>query len=324
MGILSKAKTKIVFVGLGGVGGYYGGLLSRYAENNPDISVCFVARGAHLDAIREKGLKVTDEKQSFVTHPAIATDQVEEIGVADYIVLATKSYDLDATMQQIKPMVSTHTILLPLLNGIDNTARLRAFFPDNEVWYGCVYIITRLIAPGEILDTGNVHFMHFGHEKQTSEQLLYIENLFLQSGIEVSRKEEPIKAIWRKFFYISTTAALTTYLNTDFRSLVWDEDKRPLYLEIMRELYAVSEAEGVGLYEGVIDDMLKYGGSLPAGNTSSMNSDYLAGRKTEIETLIGIVVKLGKKHGLSLPVYEQVYEKLQLSGKRKTKSGKLV
>jgi 2-dehydropantoate 2-reductase len=310
MGILSKVKTKIAFVGLGGVGGYYGGLVSRYAENNPDIAVCFVARGAHLEAIREHGLKVSDEKQSFVTRPAIATDKVEEIGEVDYIVLATKSYDLDATMEQIKPMVSPNTIILPLLNGIDNTDRLRAFFPKNEVWYGCVYIITRLVAPGVIEDSGNVHFMHFGHEKQVSEQLLFMEDLFLKSGIEVSRKEEPVKAIWRKFFFISTTAALTTYLKTDFRSLVWDEDKKPLYLEIMRELFAVSEAEGVGLYDGIIEDMLKYGGSLPAGSTSSMNSDYQAGRKTEVETLIGVVVRLGIKHGISLPIYEKVYKKL--------------
>lgn len=305
-----KSKTKIAFVGLGGVGGYYGGLVSHYAENHPEIEVCFVARGEHLEAIKKNGLKVSDEKQSFITHPAISTDKVDEIGTVDYMVLATKSYDLDATMAQIKPLVSKQTIILPLLNGIDNTSRLRAFFPENEIWYGCVYIITRLKEPGVIEDSGNVHFMHFGHEKKVSEELLFIEDLFLKSGIEVTRKDEPIKAIWRKFFYISTTAALTTYLNTDFRSLVWDEDKKPLYIDIMKELFAISEAEGIGLYEGIIDDMLKYGGSLPAGSTSSMNSDYLAGKKTEIDTLIGIVVRLGQKYGIATPVYSKVYNEL--------------
>lgn len=310
MGILLKNKTKIAFVGLGGVGGYYGGLVSRYAENHPEIEVSFLARGKHLEAIKQNGLKVSDEKQSFTTRPAIATDKVEEIGIVDFIVLSTKSYDLDATMAQIKPMVAKQTIILPLLNGIDNTPRLRAFFPENEIWYGCVYIITRLKEPGVIEDSGNVHFMHFGHEKKVSSELLFIEELFLKSGIEVARKEEPLKAIWRKFFYISTTAALTTFLNTDFRSLVWDEDKKPLYVSIMKELYAVSEAEGIGLYDGIIDDMLKYGGSLPAGSTSSMNSDYLAGRKTEVETLIGVVVRLGQKYGIATPLYDKVYYKL--------------
>ncbi|MEA4981602.1 MAG: 2-dehydropantoate 2-reductase, partial [Paludibacter sp.] len=282
----------------------------RYAENHPEIEVSFLARGKHLEAIKQNGLKVSDENQSFTTRPAIATDKVEDIGTVDFIVLSTKSYDLDATMAQIKPMVAKQTIILPLLNGIDNTPRLRAFFPENEIWYGCVYIITRLKEPGVIEDSGNVHFMHFGHEKKVSSELLFIEELFLKSGIEVARKEEPLKAIWRKFFYISTTAALTTFLNTDFRSLVWDEDKKPLYVSIMKELYAVSEAEGIGLYDGITDDMLKYGGSLPAGSTSSMNSDYLAGRKTEIETLIGVVVRLGQKYGIATPLYDKVYYKL--------------
>ena len=306
----SKVPIKISFVGIGGVGGYYGGLVSRYAESHPDLSVSFIARGENLKAIQKNGLKVTDEFQSFVTHPSIATDKVEEIGVVDYIVLATKSYDLDATMQQIKPMVGQETIILPLLNGIDNTSRIREFFPENEVWYGCVYIITRLTAPGIIDNSGNVHHMHFGHEKKTSEALLFIEDLFRKSGIEISLKEHALRAVWRKFFYISTTAALTTYLNSDFQSLVWDEEKKPLYIEVMEELYAISEAEGIGLYESIIDDMLKYGGSLPVGSTSSMNSDYLKGKTTEIETLIGVVVRLGQKHGIETPVYEKVYFKL--------------
>ncbi|GAB1415460.1 2-dehydropantoate 2-reductase [Paludibacter sp.] len=310
MDTLNRHPFKIAFVGMGGVGGYYGGLMSKYAETHPEISVSFVSRGANLQAIREKGLKVTDEFQSFVTKPAIATDNVEEIGVVDFIVLATKSYDLDATMLQIKPMVGERTIILPLLNGIDNTARLRAFFSQNEVWYGCVYIITRITAPGVIEDTGNVHHMHFGHEKASSEMLLFVEDLFRNAGIDATLKENAIKAIWRKFFFISTTAALSTYLNSDFQSLVWDETKKPKYLAIMNELYAISEAEGVGLHEGIIDDMLKYGGSLPVGSTSSMNSDYLAGKRTEVETLVGVVVRLGAKHGIPTPMYAEIYKKL--------------
>jgi len=305
-----KQKTTIAFVGLGGVGGYYGGLVSRYAEKHPEIEVSFVARGKHLEAIQKHGLKVSDENRSFVTRPAIATDKVDEIGTVDYIVLATKSYDLDATMEQIKPMVSKQTIILPLLNGIDNTSRLSAFFPNNEIWYGCVYIITRLKSPGVIEDSGNVHVMHFGHEKKVSEALLFVEQLFLNAGIEVVRKEKALEAIWRKFFFISTTAALTTYLNSDFKSLVEDIDKKQLYVDIMKELLVIASAEGINLYESIIDDMLKYCGSLPAGSTSSMNSDYLADRKIEVDTLVGIVVKLGKQHKIPTPIYAKVHAAL--------------
>ncbi len=311
---LQTAKTKIVIVGLGGVGGYYGGLLSKYAEQQPDISVVFLARGAHLKTIQSRGLKVSDENQSFITHPTLATDDVRAIGKADYVIMATKSYDLQEVLQQIQPIIAKHTVILPLLNGIDITARIRAVYPQNEVWYGCVYIITRITEPGVIEDSGNVRFMHFGHEKKTSDRLIYMENLLQQAGIEAVLKEDAIRAVWRKFFFISTTAALTTYYNTDFASLVNDVEIRPMYLAVMQELYAVSIAEKAGLREGLVEELMDYGASLPVGKTSSMNSDYLSGKPIELENLVGVVIELGKKHNIPTPVYSQVYEALKADG----------
>lgn len=308
-----KTKTKIAVVGIGGVGGYYGGLLAKYAETHPETGVVFISRGANLQKIREHGLKVIVGSESFVTRPALATDNCSEAGVMDYILLATKSYDLETTAVQIAPMVGKKTIILPLLNGIDNTAKLRALFPQNEVWYGCVYIVARLNEPGVVESSGNVHYFHFGHEKKHSSELDFFEIILRNAGFEVSLKEDPIKAIWRKFFFISVNAALTTYLNTGFSNLVHDEEKKPQYVAMMCELLSIAHAEGVKLHESIIDDMLKYGGSLPAGTTSSMNSDYLAGRSIELATLVGVVVQLGLKHAIPTPLYETVYKKL--SGK---------
>ena len=310
---LSKTKTRIAVVGIGGVGGYYGGLLSKYAETHPDIEVIFIARGANLNAIREHGLRVIVGEKSFVTHPAMATDNAEEVGEVDYVILATKSYDLDDTARQISPMVGIHTIVLPLLNGIDITARLRDLLPDHEIWYGCAYIVARLNEPGVIESSGNVHFLHFGYEQTISDELGFIERLFLESGIEVTRKNDPVKAMWRKFFFISATASLTTYLNTGFRDLAEDEDKRAMFVGMMQELLSVAHAEGVDLKESLISDMLRYAGSLPAGTTASMNSDYLAGKRIELETLTGVVLNLASKHGIEVPLYSMIYGKLKSS-----------
>ena len=310
-GTSSKIKKRIAIVGIGGVGGYYGGLLSRYAENHPEFEIVFIARGSNLLKIKENGLKVITETETFVTHPVIATDDVLEVGKVDFIILVTKSYDFDATAQQIKPMVGPGTIILPLLNGIDNTSRLREIFPENEIWYGSVYIVARLNEPGVVESSGNVHFFHFGHEKSVSGELFQFEKLLLNAGIEAARKDDPLKAIWRKFFYISPSASLTTYYNTGFRNLVWDEDKKPVYVAMMEELLAISKAEGIDLHPDIIADMLKYGGSLPEGATSSMNTDFLAGRKTELENLTGVVVKLGEKHEILTPEYAKTYEELK-------------
>lgn len=303
--------VKIAIIGLGGVGGYYGGLLSRYSEENPgELSVNFIVRGAHFDKIIEKGLTVITETSSFVTHPAIATDNPEAIGPVDYLIIACKSYDLDEVSKQVQPVVGPSTIILPLLNGIDNVSKLRCHYPDNEVWYGCAYIIARLNEPGVIESSGNVHFLHFGHEKGTSAELEFIEELFVKAGIKATLKAEAIRAIWRKFFYISTTAALTTYLNTGFRDLVLNPEYKPMYVQIMQELYAVSEAEKIGLPESIIEDMMRYGGSLPEGTTSSMNSDHLSGRRVELETLIGVVVRLAQQHDVATPLYMKIYNSL--------------
>lgn len=306
-----KNKVKIAVVGIGGVGGYYGGLLSKYAETHPEIEVSFVSRGANLDKMKSSGLKVITETGAFSTCPALVTDHVEKIGIADYIILATKAYDMQATVDQIRPMVGTQTVILPLLNGIDNTSRLREYFPDNEVWYGCVYIVARLNEPGVVESSGNVHTFHFGHEKKQSPELLFMEKLLQDAGIEAVLKENAIRAVWRKYFYISPSASLTSYLNTGFRNIALDPDKKDLYVALMEELLAISKAEHVGLHDSIVDDMLNYGGNLPAGSTSSMNSDYLAGKNTEVESLTGIVVRLGKKHNIPTPVYSMIYDKLK-------------
>lgn len=306
-------QSRIAIIGLGGVGGYYGGLLSRFGETHKgELEVYFIARGAHLRKIQENGLTVITESETFVTHPAKATDNPSEVGTVDYILIASKSYDLDEVAIQLKPLVSSSTILLPLLNGIDNVQRLRTFFPENEVWYGCAYIIARLNEPGVVESSGNVHYLHFGHEKKTSPQLEQVERWFLDAGIEASLKQDANRAIWRKFFYISTTAALTTYLNTGFRELVWNDEYKPLYIQLMQELYAVSQAENVGLPESIIEDMMRYGGNLPAGTTSSMNSDYLAGRRIELETLLGVVIRMAHQHKIEVPLYEKIYKKLKI------------
>jgi len=275
------------------------------------LEVSFIARGEHLNKVKDKGLTVIAETERFTTQPHKATDRPEEIGPSDFVILATKSYDLDEIAEQIRPLVGTSTIILPLLNGIDIVERLRTFYPKNEVWYGCAYIIARLNEPGVIESSGNVHYLHFGHENRTSSELIYIEKLFLNAGIEATLKEEALRAIWRKFFFISTTAALTTYLNAGFKDLVFNQEYKTLYLQLMQELMALSAAEEVGLQFSLTDDMLRYCGSLPAGTTSSMNSDYRAGRRIELETLIGVVVRMARKHKLDLPLYSTIYSALK-------------
>ena len=229
-------KTKIVIVGLGGVGGFYGGLLAKRYADDPSMEIYFVARGAHLKKVQENGLKVITETGSFIAKPTLATDNVSEIGIADYVILATKSYDLDATVLQIRPCVGQNTVILPLLNGIDNSTRIRALLPGIEVWNGCAYIVARLNEPGVVESSGNLHRFNFGYENKTSERLIAFEKLLKDAGIDATFYENILSVIWTKFFFISATASLTSYFNVSFGALLTDETRKTTLINLLEEL----------------------------------------------------------------------------------------
>ena len=303
-------KTKIAIVGIGGVGGYFGGMLAKYYANNPEVEIYFVARGEHLRKIKENGLKLITENETFQIYPKLSTDNVEEIGLADYIVMTPKSYDLDSTVAQIKPMIGADTVILPLLNGIDNSQRIRVLLPETEVWDGCCYIVAKINEPGVVENSGSVHRLLFGNRNQTSEPLLSFEKLLKTAGLEARFYENILTEIWKKFFFISTSASLTSYFNVSYNELISDNKRRQTLFELSNELIQIAEKEGVMIEISEIDKLIHQFENLPSGTTTSMHRDFKAGKNTEAQSLTGIVVKLGKKHGIATPTYEMVYNNL--------------
>lgn len=302
---------KILVVGLGGVGGYYGGLLAREYANSMEIEVYFLARGAHLQKVKENGLKVITESETFVVSPKLATDNAAEIGKVDIAIITPKSYDLTSTIEQIKPCIDKDTIILPLLNGADISDRIRLLLPENEIWDGCVYIVGRLIEPGVIQSSGGVHDLFFGLAGSDSVKLPEMENIMIAAGIKASYRKDIRMIIWRKFIFISTTATLTSYFNVGFRDLLTDESRKTTALKLMNEVAQLAKAEGVTFENDIIETTVKHIERLPFGTTSSMHSDFTNGRRTELETLTGLVIELGKKQGIETPEYERVYTELK-------------
>jgi len=305
-------KTKIVIVGLGGVGGYYGGMLAKRYADDPKVEIYFVARGKHLKKVQENGLTLITETGTFQVYPALATDNVSEIGTADYIIMTPKSYDLNSTVAQIKPIVGPNTVILPLLNGIDNSDRIRTLLPGAEVWQGCCYIVARLNDPGVVESSGGVHRFNFGYElKQTEERLISFEKLLKNAGIDAVYYEKIMHVIWTKFFFISATASLTSYFDVSFGALLTDEIRKTTLVNLLEELLLVANAEGAEIERTVIDKVIHQLEKLPFETTASMHSDFQSGKNTEVHGLTGIVVELGRKHGIATPTYEKVYNELK-------------
>ena len=302
---------KIVVVGIGGVGGYYGGLLAKKYEDSSDVEIYFLARGANLQKIQTDGLKVISKGETFIAHPKFATDDVNEIGKADYIILCTKSYDLESTVMQIKPLIDQYTVILPLLNGADISQRISTLLPNTEVWNGCSYIVARLNEPGVIENSGDLDAVHFGHNNETSDRLINFESLLKSAGIDATFSENIQLLILKKFMLISTTASLTSYFNVNFRALVTDEIRKQTLIDMSNELITVARAEGVDLTTDLIDKAIHRLEKMPIHATTSMHSDFLNGKNVELETLTGIVIQMAHKHGLVVPVYERVYSELK-------------
>jgi 2-dehydropantoate 2-reductase len=198
------------------------------------------------------------------------------------------------------------------LNGIDNSDRIRTLLPGTEVWQGCCYIVARLNEPGVVESSGGVHRFNFGYElNPTDARLLGFEKLLKDAGIDVLYHEKIMHVIWTKFFFISATASLTSYFDVSFGALLTDEIRKTTLVNLLEELLLVANDEGAEIERTVIDKVIHQLEKLPFETTASMHSDFQAGKNTEVHGLTGIVVELGKKHGIPTPTYEKVYNELK-------------
>lgn len=301
---------KIAILGLGGVGGYYGGKLAHKYENTAN-EIYFFARGEHLATIQKNGLELQSATETIFAKPKKATDNPKEIGVVDVIILSTKSYDLADSIHFIKPCVDSKTVILPLLNGGDITERIRQILPKNIVWSGCSYIISRKIKPGVVKKLGGTAKLVFGDENGINRQLSDFLQILIDAGIDAVLSENIKESIWKKFFFISVSASLTSYFDVDFSQLIDTDERLKMTIEMANEFAKIADAEGVNLGENPSEYIIKHTQTLPQGATTSMHSDFKAGNNTEVDTLTGVIVELGRKYSIETPIYSKVYAVLK-------------
>jgi len=298
--------TKIVIAGIGGVGGYFGGLLAKKYRKKSEIDIIFLSRGEHLKQIKKNGLKLIKGKEEFVVFPELATDNAKEIGIADFIIICTKSYDLEATIEQLKPCIDNDTLLLPLLNGVDASERIQKLLPYNSVLKGCVYIVSHVKEPGVVENSGNIQKLFFGLDNEINQDLLFLEDILENAGIEVTLSEEISNIVWQKFIFVSPIAATTTYFDSNIGEVV--EKNETILIKLIDEVSKVAKAKGIILDKGVKENSLSLIKSLPSEISSSMHRDFKNGKaNTEIESLLGFVVKAGKELHIETPAYDKVY-----------------
>ncbi len=300
---------RIAVFGAGGVGGYYGGRLAAHYDAS-EVEVILIARGENARAIEERGLTVVTSEFEITGQPALVTNDVDRIGPVDLILCAVKSYDLDG-IGRLEACVGERTSILPLLNGVDASERIRSIFPSADVWEGCVYILARLSAPGVVTLTRNLNQLYFGSTRAPRAKLARVEQIFQATGANVQLVDDMPRRLWEKFIFISAWATTTTYFDADMGGVVHDAERMRVLRELLVEIEGVAKAVNAGLADDVVVATLRRVESLPTDATSSLHADFRRGGKTELESLTGTVVRLGAVHGVPTPTHDLVLAALR-------------
>ena len=303
-------QTRIGILGLGGVGGYFGGLLAKAYFKSNEVEIIFIARGETQKVVFQSGLKIiTDENESFV-FPSIVSNDPKIIGKLDYLICATKTYDIEESLFLLKKCITKNTIILPLYNGVDAPDRISDIFPENEVLQGCVYIVSMIDSPGAIKKIGPYEKLFFGSQTAPISKLKTLQSIFEKASIESYLVNNIEETVWEKFIFISALASATSYLNQNIGEIIENKKSRAIYLELLNEITMIAAVKGLKLPEDIILQTIIKLEKSPKEATSSMHRDFIAGRKNELSSLTQFVVNEGLKYEIETPTYQKVVDKL--------------
>lgn len=297
---------KIAIMGAGGVGGYYGGLLAQAGHE-----VVFIARGSHLSALREKGLMVKSVLGDFSVAPVWATDDPSQAGGADLILITTKTYHTDEAARAIQPMLSPETVVVSLQNGVDAADRIGAVVGTDHVLGGVTWLSAAVESPGVIGQYSQFRRIVLGElDGRVTPRLEAVLEAFRATPATVEAAADIAQVIWTKFVFISAISALgalTRVALGDFRQV---PEARTALTEALSEVAAVAGAHGVSLESDIVSKTLAFIDSAAPDIRPSMQRDIEAGRVSELESMVGVVVKLGRELAVPTPVMRLAYAAL--------------
>jgi 2-dehydropantoate 2-reductase len=298
---------RIAVVGAGGVGGGFGVALAKAGAD-----VTFIARGAHLAAMKKDGLKVQGGRGETHLVPTRATDDPAGIGKVDVVLFCVKLWDVESAGAQIKPLIGPDTAVIPLQNGIDAAERLVPILGPRAVMGGVAQISASIIKPGVILQVGTFMRMVFGElggkRSKRGEDFL---RLCLQAGFDAALSEEILTELWMKFILLTANASITAATRQPIGKLRDDPDIRAVFEAAWQETIAVGRAKGITLPANAVERISEFTSHVPAAMKASMALDLERGNRLELPWLGGKVVELGRKLGVPTPTHSLMYALLK-------------
>jgi 2-dehydropantoate 2-reductase len=298
-------SMKIVMMGSGGVGGYYGARLQQAGHE-----VAFVARGAHGEAMRKNGLRILSELGDAHVSVRVLEDPAQA-GPADLAVIAVKLWDTEDAARAVARV--PQAAVVSLQNGVDKDEVLASALGRDRVLGGVTHIAAVIAEPGVIAQTGKLQRVTLGElDGSRTPRLQAAADAFRSAGVETVVSDDIRRVTWEKFVFLSALSGLTALTRKPIGEVRANPATRGLLLEALREGVAVARAEGAGLDDAFAQKQLETIDSLPAGMLSSMAQDLLRGRRLELPWLSGAVVRRAEKHGLRVPAHQAIQAALIL------------
>lgn len=298
---------KIAVIGIGGVGGYIGAFLAREYEHSDSVEIYFIARGENEKSIRHQGISVESSLGNFIAFPKKTVSESASLETVDLLICCTKNYDLEQSILENKSCIGPDTIILPLLNGVNSAELIKNLLPANEVWEGCIYIVSQLVKPGFVQETGKSVKLYFGSPDGDQTKLKKIAGLFQKANLQALVPDNILVTIWEKFICISVFATITSYLDSQIGPILSDKEQQKLVYALLDEVIALAKARNLALSEDIFQKTLSIITGFPSDATSSMHLDFKKGKKTELEYLTGYVVRSGESLNIPLPLYQKMY-----------------
>ncbi len=304
----------IVVFGTGGVGGYFGGKLAYYFQNDREQSahVYFIARGEHLKAIQENGLILDSSEGTFKCRPESAAESIEKLPKPDIVLLCVKSYDLENAAREIKKTADEKTVILPLLNGVDIVERIRKDLKKGIILPACVYVGTHIEKPGVVLQRGGDARILFGTDPlHNNYQAGDVKEILDKAGIHYQWLTDPYPAIWEKYLFVTSYGLVTAYSGKTIGGVYNDPELKLLTQSIILEIKLIADKKGIKLDPDIIEKTLEKARSFPFETRTSYQRDVeTRGRKNEGDLFGGAVIIMGKKYAVPVPKTEFVYNKI--------------
>lgn len=297
---------RIVVVGAGGVGGYFGGCLAHAGAD-----VAMVARGDHLRALRRRGLQVRHVDGDFTVRVQASADS-SEIGRCDIVLLCVKSYDTIDAVELLRPLIGDETAVVSLQNGVDNEQKIADRLRPDHVMGGAAFIFAHIAGPGVVEQTGGPRRILFGEldGSRTTRADLFLDELH-RAAIDAEVVDNIESVLWDKYAFLCALAGVTAAARLPINDLLEVPESRELFRRIVREVAVVASAEGVEIADDIVDQKTAFATTLERGSFSSLHHDLSTGHRLELDALHGELLRRAQHHDLDLPACEVVYALLK-------------